>query len=193
MILYHATSLHRAAMIRARGFRGRLAGEAVWLADRPLTAFGEAVLEVELAVPEAELAPYEQVGESKGFREWALPAELINARGTTRLRLEDPMGSRHMPTRTDPCPSCRAPLCATNHAPGGYSIAWPDAVRTTPGGEALVCPNCEAPSGPRDGGPRSICRRCAALTRRLVCPTCRLTPVTLQPGQGPPPEHQRAQ
>jgi hypothetical protein len=60
----------------------------VFLADVPLDANegtkGEDVLEVTLP-DDTDLDDYEIVDEMGTYREWCVPAELINTRGTTRL------------------------------------------------------------------------------------------------------------
>ena len=61
----------------------------VWLSDRPLGiqegAHGDAVLEVTTNLSESDLADYEWIEEGKPYREWLIPAALINARMRVRL------------------------------------------------------------------------------------------------------------
>ncbi len=61
--------------------------EGVFLSDSPVDinegATGEDLLEV--TVDEALLPDYEIVEELKGYREWCVPADLINRHGTIRL------------------------------------------------------------------------------------------------------------
>lgn len=56
----------------------------VWISDRPLDgnegAYGAAVLGIDI---DADLAHYEWVEEGKGYREWLVPAELLNTHATT--------------------------------------------------------------------------------------------------------------
>jgi hypothetical protein len=91
--LYHVTYADRVAAIVADGF---IDGEGtymttelwkgVWLSDWPLDenqgARGDRVVEVEFG-DLAPLAEHEWIEENKGYREWHVPAELINttARG----------------------------------------------------------------------------------------------------------------
>jgi hypothetical protein len=59
----------------------------VWLSDRPLHntegASGDIVLQVEIA--EEVISPYEWVKEDKPFREWSVPAAVLNKAGQVRL------------------------------------------------------------------------------------------------------------
>jgi len=61
----------------------------VWLSNVPLDvnegAFGDTLLLVELDVAEGELSQFEWIEEGKGFREWLIPAALINAKGKVRI------------------------------------------------------------------------------------------------------------
>lgn len=56
----------------------------VWLSDRPLDANegvpGEALLRVELACTESEIADFEWIEEGNGYREWLIPAAFVNSR-----------------------------------------------------------------------------------------------------------------
>jgi hypothetical protein len=96
MILYHVTTQEHAAAILEGGFRDgtgtymtdqTLTG--VFLSDRPLDenegACGGVVLEVDLAADENELADRELIEDGKGYREWIVPAALINGRAQVRL------------------------------------------------------------------------------------------------------------
>ena len=60
-----------------RTFRG------VWLSDRPLDDLdcidGDTLLKIE--IPEALLTEFEWIEEGKHYREWLVPAELVNAFG----------------------------------------------------------------------------------------------------------------
>jgi anti-sigma factor ChrR (cupin superfamily) len=85
--VFHRTSSANAAAIAEGGFRD---GEGtygtgemfrgVWLADTPLDdnegAHGETVLAVE--IPEAVLTEWEWVEEGKRYREFLVPANLVN-------------------------------------------------------------------------------------------------------------------
>jgi hypothetical protein len=58
----------------------------VWLLDRPLDnsegASGETLLQIEVA--EEILAPYEWVIEGKPYREWLVPAAVLNQAGQVK-------------------------------------------------------------------------------------------------------------
>jgi hypothetical protein len=91
---FHRTTADVAAAIIARGFRdgrGRYLTDrewtGVWLSDRPLNEHPDAdtLLEVRLALTEGEVADYEWVEDDKGYREWLVPAALINAHATIRI------------------------------------------------------------------------------------------------------------
>ncbi|VVB63108.1 Uncharacterised protein [uncultured archaeon] len=92
MKLYHRTTEERAGSILRRGFKdgaGRYMTEAshegVWLSDRPLDsnegAWGDTLLEVSLDLEAKDLDPYEWVEEGKSYREWFIPATIVNAKG----------------------------------------------------------------------------------------------------------------
>jgi hypothetical protein len=61
----------------------------VWVSDRPLDESEGArschLLVLRLNFTEAELADYEWVEEGKGYREWLVPAALLNARAQSRF------------------------------------------------------------------------------------------------------------
>jgi hypothetical protein len=100
MRLYHRTTRARAEAIVSAGFvdtagwyglvdestgeRVRQCG--VWLSDVPVDAHegaeGDTVLRVSLALTDHELAMYELVEapNAKGYREWCIPAALVNTR-----------------------------------------------------------------------------------------------------------------
>jgi hypothetical protein len=63
----------------------------VFLSDIPLDvnegAKGTQLLEVTLPIAESEISDYELI-EGKPYREWCLPAKLINRSGTVRLITE---------------------------------------------------------------------------------------------------------
>lgn len=100
--LYHRTTLQSAQAILDSGFRDRRhhfgfkneAGaevevEGVWLSDVPLDANegadGDALLAVTL--DDQDLIDCEVVedGDVRSYREWLVPAAVINARGKVRL------------------------------------------------------------------------------------------------------------
>jgi hypothetical protein len=79
----------------AEGQRGALAipeiGAGVYVSNRPLDAHegtkGEQLLRIALQMSEAEIAEYEIVEESGDapYREWCIPATVLNTRGRTTL------------------------------------------------------------------------------------------------------------
>lgn len=97
MRLFHGTTIENANRILSEGFKD---GEGnygtsewwtgVWLSNYPLDVNDtdrdlEAMLEVALDVDEADLDEYEWVQEGCAYREWLVPASVINTRGTVRL------------------------------------------------------------------------------------------------------------
>jgi len=87
--LYHSTTRVAADAILALGFRDATRSyltdrewTGVWLSDRPFDetqgARSEALLEVQ-APDDAELTPFEWVEEGKGYREFLMPASMVNA------------------------------------------------------------------------------------------------------------------
>ena len=92
MLLFHRTNAAEA--ILREGFRD---GEGthltnhvfrgVWLSDAPLDvnegAQGEQLLEVRISA--TQVRPYEWIEERKGYREWLVPAALLNAVAKVRL------------------------------------------------------------------------------------------------------------
>jgi hypothetical protein len=85
--LYHSTTRENAASILREGFRDRTGKymtttdhTGVWLSDTPLDenegASSEALLSVELE--EGILQLYEWVETGKGYREFHVPAEIVN-------------------------------------------------------------------------------------------------------------------
>jgi len=58
----------------------------VWLSDRPRDAdegaVGNALLRVELNIGDREIAQFEWIEDGKPYREWLIPACLINELGT---------------------------------------------------------------------------------------------------------------
>lgn len=100
MRLFHSTTAVAAASILTVGFRdttftyltGRL-WTGVWLSDRPLdgnegAAIG-ALLAVDLDLADDELAEFEWVEDGKPYREWLVPAEVINRRAAISLADEE--------------------------------------------------------------------------------------------------------
>lgn len=98
--LFHRTTGENAAQILAEGFRDAEdyymvdhLYRGVWLSDRPLDANGGArgdvLLEVLLRKAEAEIDLWEWKEEGKPYREWLIPADLVNANSTLRIIDED--------------------------------------------------------------------------------------------------------
>ena len=91
LVLYHRTGGEAATSILADGFKDGtgtyLAAphefSGVWLSNVPLDvnegAWGDVLLKVTLELSEADLALYEWVEEGKPYREWLVPAALINS------------------------------------------------------------------------------------------------------------------
>ena len=95
MILFHVTTADAARLIIRDGFRDAAGHygtdvklEGVWLSDRPLDVNedvkGETVLAVALSVPLSSLEDYELIEEGKSYREWCVPARIINKIGRLR-------------------------------------------------------------------------------------------------------------
>ena len=91
--LYHRTTEGVARHIVADGFRDSESyygtenpHSGVWLSDRPLDAdegaVGNALLRVELNIGDREIAQFEWIEDGKPYREWLIPACLINELGT---------------------------------------------------------------------------------------------------------------
>jgi len=100
-ILYHVTKPDAADAILETGFRDTsgyyltdqlLSG--VWLANVPLgvnegAPISHVVLEVTLNKAESELADYEWVEEGKVYREWLIPARIVNEGKVKRLLTQE--------------------------------------------------------------------------------------------------------
>jgi hypothetical protein len=89
MRLFHRTTRAAVDTIVTDGFRdghGNYLTESqwsgVWLSDTPLDenegANGDVLLEVTLDIPNEELADWEWVEEGKPYREWLIPAAVVN-------------------------------------------------------------------------------------------------------------------
>jgi len=101
LILFHRTSEEAARAIVESGFRDNtgtyLTGEeftGVWLSNRPLDAnegaWGDSLLRVTIDLSESELTAHEWVNEgNESYREWIIPASLINPRAKVELVDED--------------------------------------------------------------------------------------------------------
>ena len=119
--LFHVTTSEVAALILRDGFQGghgcymtATEHQGVWLSDHEVDvldpnecAWGDTVLTVKFAIPLAALADYEWIEERKGYREWLVPARLIQAHATVSMAEELPQPrSRHWPR-----PARHAVLC----------------------------------------------------------------------------------
>ena len=94
LAVFHRTTKDAAAKILQGGFRDITSRyltdrewSGVWVSDRPLDnsegASGEALLQIDIA--EDLLTAFEWVEEGKLFREWLVPAVVLNDAGTVRL------------------------------------------------------------------------------------------------------------
>jgi hypothetical protein len=90
MIVYHRTRADIASAIMCNGFRDATGPymtiyehTGVWVSDRPLDinegADGDTLLRIELRCRESELADYEWIEDEKPYREWLVPAALLNS------------------------------------------------------------------------------------------------------------------
>ncbi len=100
LTLFHRTEAEYADSILRSGFEdghgtyltvNKYSG--VWLSNVPLDAnegaFGDTLLGVELEMAEEELRQYEWIEEGKGFREFLIPAAIINAKAKVRVVEEE--------------------------------------------------------------------------------------------------------
>jgi len=105
MKLYHTTSSERADSIKAHGFRDTEGSygfvredgspfyiRGVFLSDAPLGP-NDGLLDASqvfvIEIPERMIGPYELIeeGQGKGYREWCVPAEVVNKYFSKRLPL----------------------------------------------------------------------------------------------------------
>jgi hypothetical protein len=99
MTFYHRTNY--ADAILRDGFRDEEGSygledftlRGVFLSDKPLSvhegAGGDLLLEVNLPEDCCDFSYYELVKEGKPYREWCIPAAIINQHGKAQLRSED--------------------------------------------------------------------------------------------------------
>ena len=103
MRFFHRTSAKKAASILKVGFRdstGRYMMNTtvtgVWVSDPILTehesAGGDSVLQIEVKVTRKDLDFYEVKEEGKPYREWCVPARLLNRGKTMRAGRGRPGG-----------------------------------------------------------------------------------------------------
>jgi hypothetical protein len=94
--LYHCTDASAAEAILRDGFRDGCDTymtdqqfEGVWLSDSPLGpnegVWGDVLLEIRFKVPPDDLSDFEWIEEGKGYREWLVPAVLLNARAAINI------------------------------------------------------------------------------------------------------------
>lgn len=102
--LYHRTAEDIARRIIAHGFRD---GEGyymtqrlhtgVWVSDQPLDedegASGNALIRIELAKEEPEIESFGWIEDGKPYREWLIPASLLNDFGKLEIQeIDDESG-----------------------------------------------------------------------------------------------------
>ncbi|HVQ79342.1 MAG TPA: hypothetical protein VMS82_05245 [Pseudolabrys sp.] len=90
LTVFHRTTKDAAAKILRDGFRDTTSRyltdrewSGVWVSDRPLDNSEGASGEIDIA--EDLLTAFEWVEEGKPFREWLVPAAVLNDAGTVRL------------------------------------------------------------------------------------------------------------
>src|SRR4051794_34383441 len=90
MIFFHRTNREAARLIRVNGFQdaggyymSETQSSGVWLSEEPLSeqegARGEVLLRVTVNETEADLHDYEKTAEGSTYREWQVPAAILNA------------------------------------------------------------------------------------------------------------------
>lgn len=96
MKLFHRT--HKAKEILSRGFRDGKGTymtahewKGVWLSNIPLEASegarGNTLLSID--IPEGVVTPYEWVEEGKPYREFLIPAKIVNSFGHPSIEIEE--------------------------------------------------------------------------------------------------------
>ena len=89
MKLFHCTRAKNAASILKHGFRDttgsymmNIAVTGVWVSDEILDeqagAGGDAILQIEVKVSKSKLDSYEVKEAGKPYREWCIPASILN-------------------------------------------------------------------------------------------------------------------
>lgn len=97
--IWHGTTLAAAAKIQSDGFKDATGNyltmneyTGVWVSDSPLS-INEMYLEPDvyfrMTVPQDVIADYEWIQEHKGFREWLVPATILNELPRERLSAEE--------------------------------------------------------------------------------------------------------
>lgn len=90
VVLYHQTTIETARTIIGEGFRdssgffhNTRTWTGVWFSSSPRgSEEGEVVLIVRFDLNEQELARWEWTGEGRDCRQWLIPANIVNQRGT---------------------------------------------------------------------------------------------------------------
>jgi hypothetical protein len=96
LVFYHRTTSDTAELILRDGFKDAtgtyFTGEeftGVWLSDRPLDANegakGKTLLKVLFYGTEDKLKDYEWIEEDKSYREWLVPASIVNSNSTVQI------------------------------------------------------------------------------------------------------------
>ncbi|MGA7329420.1 MAG: hypothetical protein WBX25_34300 [Rhodomicrobium sp.] len=95
LTLYHATGRDAAIAIAQSGFRdgtifiGGMSLIGIWVSSFPLSemegAKGDMVLKIALSFPETDIADFEVSEECKPYREWCIPARILNENAVTVL------------------------------------------------------------------------------------------------------------
>jgi hypothetical protein len=98
-VFFHRTTAANARTILAKDFKDGMGTHltnrvwrGVWLSNVPLDsnegANGDTLLKVTLTPTHADLARYEWIEDGKPYRDWLVPAKLINSRMPLRI-IED--------------------------------------------------------------------------------------------------------
>lgn len=92
IVLYHRTTAENARLILSEGFQDSTeffqntpTWKGVWFSAEPRKEPDEVVVKVELDLDEQELAQWEWSGEGRDYREWLIPAHIVNQRSTSKL------------------------------------------------------------------------------------------------------------
>jgi hypothetical protein len=94
MIVYHRTTEENAADILEAGFADSTGSDltekdtaGVWISDSPLDRkeAGDVLLRIKLDATHSDLADFEWVEQGESYREWLVPAVLLNDRGVVEV------------------------------------------------------------------------------------------------------------
>jgi hypothetical protein len=97
MRLYHRTTIANAELILRDGFVDRrdrytsdFGDQGVWFSDQPKVAdecdSEEAVVSIDFGLRAKALSPFEWTEDETAYKEWLIPAELVNSK-MTRTRI----------------------------------------------------------------------------------------------------------